>query len=616
MEQLIQGAMSYWWIAAILILIVSFKWWVRVFGIVIIPDNHMGLVNVKMVFFGANKSLPDGKIIALNGEPGYQADTLASGLKYGYWPWKYQIDIIPFLVIPEKKLGLVQAHDGASLKGGAVIAKHVECDAFQNARQFLEGGGQRGPQISIIPPGTYRVNTQLFRVTLCDAMKIADGTVGIVTALAGKSLDTGKGEIAGPIVPGHDSFQNGQAFIDAGGCKGLQEEVILAGLYYYNPMLIGVEMNPLTEVALAHVGVVTAFVGEVGEDLTGTEFKHANLFAKGKRGVWKDPMDPGRYPINPHTHRIESVPTASIVLNWADSKNEAHNLDKGLNTIRARSKDGFEISLDVSQIIHVSRENAAMVIARFGNMNNLVSQILEPIIGNYFRNAVQDASALDFLQQRGTQQQLACVAIREKLKDCNIEAVDTLIGDLIIPNELLRTQTERQIAKENEATYVIQQAAEKGRVMLAEQTALADTQKEVVSAQRRLTVAQQDALTAAEKATGEANAARTRAEATAYTTEKTGEADAKKIELVGKAEADVIEQKKKALGAENFTRIEVAAKLSQSMQPLVPKYMLGGGENGGGANGLLNLVLADRVVRSNEPEEAPTTPAPETSKAA
>lgn len=208
---------------------------------------------------------------------------------------------------------------------------------------------------------------------------------------------------------------------------------------------------------------------------------------------------------------------------------------------------------------------------------------------------------------RETQQQNACTTIREKLQDCNIEAVDTLIGFVKIPDELLRTQTERQLAKENEATYTIQQAAEKGRVMLAEQTALADTQKEVVSAQRRLTVAQQDALTAAEKATGEANAMRTRADATAYMTETTGAADAKKIEAIGKSEAGVIEAKKDALGADNFTKIEVAAKLSQSVQPLVPKYVLGGGENGGGANGLLNLVLADRVVRSNEPEEVPAT---------
>jgi uncharacterized membrane protein YqiK len=42
----------------------------------------------------------------------------------------------------------------------------------------------------------------------------------------------------------------------------------------------------------------------------------------------------------------------------------------------------------VSQIIHIPRNDAPKVIARFGTMANLVTQVLEPTIGNYFRNAV------------------------------------------------------------------------------------------------------------------------------------------------------------------------------------------------------------------------------------
>jgi len=594
---------------AILVFIVSYKLWLRLLGVIIIPDNHLGVANKKFVIFGSNATLPDGKIIALKGEAGYQADTLAPGLHVMLWPWQYQIDVRPFLTIPQGKLGVVQAHDGAPLENGRVLAKHVGCDAFQNARTFLEQGGQRGPQIGIITPGKYRINDQLFSVAIRDAVQIADGAVGIVTTLDGKPLNTGNGEIAGPLVPGHNLFQNGQAFIDAGGGKGLQEEVILAGLYYLNPLFVAVEAVKLTEVEMAHVGVVVAFVGEVGTDVTGEEFKHADLFERGKRGVWRDPLDPGRYPINPHTHKVETVPTASIVLNWADTKSEGHKLDERLNTIRARSKDGFEILLDVSQIIHVSRKNAAKVIARFGSMHNLVSQVLEPVIGNYFRNAVQNTDALQFVMSRAEQQAKACNAIREKLKECDIEAVDTLIGDLIVPDELLKTQTDRQIAKESETTYGIQQSAETARVMLAEQTALADTQAEVVSAQRRLTVATQDALTAAKKAEGEADATKTRADASAYATEKTGEADGKKIRAVGEAEADVIEKKKDAIGQENFTAIEVAKHLSQSVQPLVPTTMLGNGE--GGTSALLNLVAIDRLrgpqpLASTAPEKAPT----------
>jgi hypothetical protein len=70
----------------------------------------------------------------------------------------------------------------------------------------------------------------------------------------------------------------------------------------------------------------------------------------GEKGVWNEPLDPGMYPINPYTLRVELVPTASVVLNWADGKTEAHDLDKDLLTITVRSSDGFKFNLDVSQI--------------------------------------------------------------------------------------------------------------------------------------------------------------------------------------------------------------------------------------------------------------------------
>lgn len=590
---ILQQVIGYWWIAAIIIFIVSYKLWLRLFGVIIIPDNHLGLVNKKFVLFGSNATLPDGKIIALKGEAGYQADTLPPGLHIMLWPWQYEIIVKPFLTIPQGKIGVVQAHDGKPLHAGRILAQHVDCDLFQNARAFLEGGGQRGSQISVMTPGTYRINDQAFKVQVFDATEIADGQLGIVTTLDGQPLNTADGEIAGKLIGGHNLFQDGHAFIANGGYKGLQEEPILAGTYYFNPLFIKLDRVELTAVEMAHVGVVMSFVGEIGQDVTGDDFKHADLFDKGKRGVWQIPLNPGRYPINPHTHKVEMVPTASIVLNWADAKNEAHKLDERLSTIHARSKDGFEISLDVSQIIHVSQKNAAKVIARFGSMHNLVSQVLEPLIGNYFRNAVQESSALDFYQKREENQKRACAAIREKLKECDVEAVDTLIGDLIIPDELLKTQTDRQIAQESKVTYIIQQDTEKTRIALAEQTALANTQAEVVAAQRRLTVAEQDALTANKKAEGEANATRKRADATAYATETTGEADAKKIKAVGKAEADVIQQKQAAIGAENYTAIEVATRLSQSVQPLVPTTMLGNGE--GGTSALLNMMAIDRL---------------------
>jgi uncharacterized membrane protein YqiK len=164
---------GYWWIIPAILAIVGFKLILRFFfGMVIISQNNIGIVNKKFVLWGANKSLPDGTIIALKGEAGIQADTLAPGIHFLYWPWQYEIKRQEFITIPEGHVGVVESRDGKPLSGGRVLAKQVECDSFQSARLFLEKEGERGPQITIIPPGTYRINTKLFTVAM---ERILDG---------------------------------------------------------------------------------------------------------------------------------------------------------------------------------------------------------------------------------------------------------------------------------------------------------------------------------------------------------------------------------------------------------------------------------------------------------
>lgn len=601
---MISQILGYWPIAAILLFIVSYKVWLKyLLGVVIIPENTLGIVYKKFRLSGANKTLPDGKIIALNGEAGYQADTLAPGAHFGLWPLVYQVDLLPFFTVPQGRLGVIQARDGLPMQNGAVLARHVDCDEFQDARAFLTNGGQRGTQISVVKPGTYRINTQLFKIDLHEETVIEDGMVGIVTTLEGQALNTSIGEIAGRQVNGHMMYQNGEAFLANNGSKGLQEEVILAGRYFLNPMFVRVEPVKMTEIPMAYVGVVISYVGDPGEDKTGKDFTHANLVDKGKKGVWEEPLDPGKYPINTHTHKVELVPTANIVLNWATGKTEAHNLDLGLSTIRARTKDGFELSLDVSQIISISREMASRVIARFGNMKNLVSQALEPVIGNDFRNAAQNANLLDFLRERTERQAQAKQRIKDTLAQFSVEAADTLIGDMTLPPDLMKTLTDRQIAVEQKETYGIQQQAEIGRIQKEKATAEADTQASVVKAQRSVEIADYDAQAAVKKAEGQKQATVMTAEGKAQELKLVGDAEASKIEAIGKAEGEAIKSKQADIGKDNFTAIEVAKALSTSGQPLVPQIVAGGE---GGSNSIVNMLLANQLRQ----KQAATTEAP------
>jgi uncharacterized membrane protein YqiK len=579
----------------VLFVIFFYKTVVRLFGVVIVPEDSAGIVNKKYALVGQHRTLPPGAIIALHGEAGLQADALAPGLHFGLWPWQYVVTLQKFITISQDNIGIVEARDGHPLTDGHVLARRVNFNTFQDARAFLEGGGERGPQMTIIPPGTYRINTALFTVQPVKVLDIPDNMLGVVTTKEGRPLAAG--EIASRPVDGHNSFQDAQAFVDAGGGKGLQEQVMLAGRYFVNPRFATVEIKDTTIVPIANVGVVIAYIGREGVDVTGDAFKHGNLVNKGEKGVWVEPMDPGKYPINPYTHRVEIVPTANVVLNWATGKTEAHNLDKNLSTITVRSSDGFTFNLDVSQIIHIPRAEAPKVIARFGSMVNLVTQVLEPTIGNYFRNAAQGSDVIDFLRTRRERQDDARKQISSALTDYNVVAVDTLIGDITPPEALMTTLTDRKLAEQEKVTYDTQRLAEETRKELQQATAMANTQASVVAAQRQVQIQEFQASAAVKTAEGQAASLKLVADGEAYATRATGNADAEKTRAVGTAEADVIKLKIASMDSGNYAGIEISKALAGSGFKLVPDVVVNSGGSGStdGGNSLVSVLLANLI---------------------
>ena len=597
---------SYWWVVVLILLIAFYKLVLRLFGAVIIPGNAIGVVRKRWVLFGRNRTLPDGQIVALEGEAGYQADTLAPGLHWALWPWQYDITVVPFIDIPEGKLGVVDARDGAPLTD-RVFGREVDCNAYQDARAFLMKGGQRGPQIAVIPPGTYRINTNLFSVKMVNVLEIAEGKVGIVTTQDGAPLKTG--EIAGREVPGHELFQDGEAFVKNGGSKGLQSQVMLAGSYYLNPNFASVELTSMTEVAIGHAGVVIAFVGDEGADVTGEGFKHGNMVKRGEKGVWVEPLDPGMYPVNPKTNHVVSVPTTNVVLNWATGKTEAHKLDAKLSTITVRSSDGFTFNLDVSQIIHIPRSSAPKVIARFGSMDNLVTQVLEPTIGNYFRNAAQKSDAISFLNERTQRQGEAREHIQRALEQYDVQAVDTLIGDIVPPETLMKTLTDRKLAEQQRITFETQREAETTRQQLEQSRALANTQAQVVDAERSVQIADFHAQSTVKKARGEAEAKTTNAQADASVRQTIGAADAQvitvtgsaeagKIRSVGEAEAEVLKKKIESVDPQYYAVMDIFKNLATGQVKLVPDVAMSGANGGSGPlDLLLGMALRDAAKK-------------------
>ena len=611
-----------WWVVPVIIFLVAYKFVLRVFfGMVIVPDDRIGLVVKKYVLSG-NKRLPDGRIIAIDGEAGMQAKALAPGLYWRMWPWQYAIDMAPFTVIEQNKLGLVKAKDGAPLDIGRVLGKPVDCDKFQDAIAFLQNNGQKGPQAAFLTPGNYRINTFLFEIEMVPITQIQENKVGIITTLDGEPLD--KGEIAGSSVAGHKNFQDPITFINAGGRKGLQEDVILAGTYYLNPWFVIVEQVDMIYIPIGYVGVVNSFVGPEGKDTSGESFKHGNIVKKNMKGVWDEPLDPGKHPVNIYTHAVEIVPTTNIVLNWANSRTEAHELDKNLCTITVRSSDGFTFNLDVSQIIHIPRNEAPKVIARFGNMKNLVSQVLEPTIANYFRNSAQKSDVIEFLANRIQRQNDAKEHISAVLSDYNVVGVDTLIGDIVPPEALMKTLTDRKLAEQERITYEIQRNAQIERKEFESAKAGADMQPEVVKSTRTVEINTQVAASKVAVAKGEAESKTINAEADAKVktinakadaevktvnatadanaTGLNGAAEAGKIKAIGLAEAEVTKQKTQAMGSEQYAIVRVAETLANNHIKLVPDILVSG-KNGEG-NGMIDALIGTELLKKLQSEAA------------
>ncbi|HKP12805.1 MAG TPA: hypothetical protein VJZ91_11860, partial [Blastocatellia bacterium] len=95
--------------------------------------------------------------IKQGGVKGIQLRTLPPGL-WPIHPYLFRVSVAKATVIPQGKVGIVTTADGAPLDPGRLLGKAIKGHRnFQDAEQFIASGGQRGPQVEILTPGTYRI---------------------------------------------------------------------------------------------------------------------------------------------------------------------------------------------------------------------------------------------------------------------------------------------------------------------------------------------------------------------------------------------------------------------------------------------------------------------------
>ena len=126
------------WIVGLVVLVIAAC---EFAGLRYIANNKVGVVEK---LWSPKGSVPEGRIIALDGEAGFQAELLRGGIHFGLWRWQFRIHRMPLVAISQGKIGYVYARDGEALLPSQTLAQVIPCNNFQDARGFL-GGESTGP---------------------------------------------------------------------------------------------------------------------------------------------------------------------------------------------------------------------------------------------------------------------------------------------------------------------------------------------------------------------------------------------------------------------------------------------------------------------------------------
>ena len=456
-------------------------------SIVKIDGDQVGIVEKKL--FGGN--LPDGKILAVNEENGVQAQILAPGW-HVKWKWQYNVTKIKMTEIKPGFVGLIYAADGQSLPTGDIYAPEWdEPEKMLDAEYFLsDGQGYKGPQLSVLTPGRYRINTKLFSIQ----------TVPIVNVEAG------------------------------------------------------------------YVAVIKSNVGEVVDSPD-------RLVQKGQRGIWDTPLPEGEYYLNTKAYEANLIDIRQVKVSFTSEMEQGETtIGQPEEPIEVRSKDGYTFLVDVRITYKIDKENAPGVVATIGDNELLLTKIVSPKVRAIFRNNAGKVKALDYVQNRADQEKQSAEMLKEELAKDGVNFLTVNIGDVGDEKSLgalLKTQTDREIALQEQATFEEQQRAAEKQKALTKTLQEAEEEKRLATAAYSVKIADEEKKKVIIAA----------------------QAEAEQIKVTAEAKAEAYRKIAEVIGPSNAALIEVMKLVENGGIQITPEVMVGGSGGSGMTDALMGTIL-------------------------
>ncbi len=464
-------------------------------SVVNISGDEVGIVEKK---FGGG-SLKAGRILAVEGENGIQAEVLAPGWHFFYWAWQYDVTQVRVVEIKQGFVGLVQASDGRSLLKDSIYAPQwTDPDKMVSAEYFLgPGKGHKGPQLTVLKPGKYRLNTKLFTITAVPVVNVRVGTVAVIKSNVGPVVETKE-----------------------------------------------------------------------------------RLVEEGQRGIWKRPLGEGQYYLNTNAYEVTKISIRQVKVSYsAEMERGERGKIQPLRPITVRSADGFTFPVDVRVTYLIPPEQAPHVVANVGDDELVLTKLVTPAVRAIFRNNAEKVKALEYVQNRSKQEQQSAMMLQEELAKYGLTVLAVRIGDVgdeKTLGTLLKTQTDREIALQEQTTFEEQQRAAEKQKALMSTLQEAEEEKRLATAAYGVKVAEQQKQQMIIDA----------------------HAQAERIKLVAQAKAKAYELIAQVIGRDNAALIEIMKLVAADNIKITPEVMIGGGGGAGVTDALMGTMLKGMLKKN------------------
>jgi len=408
---------------------------------VTVGGDELGHMN--MVFWG--EEMPAGQIIALDGQKGPQAKTLPPGFHFSpFIRLIYKIDMKKDVVVPNGFCAKLIAKDGKPIREGESFADEwsdAESQKMLDAEYFLSHGGQKGPQVSVLKPGTWKVNQYLFDVFPTQPVTvIAEGFVGVVKSNVQKPNLPVIKKIKKTATDPRSAVLKAQ--VVSRGYRGVWDEVYYPGKYYINTDAFSVIPVDVRVQTWTYIG------GFQKRTITITSNQDGIITQTEKQ------------------EQIPIIPTAA---------------DMAISV----KVQGFDIFLDSRILIQVDPEDAPYVVASVGNIEEIENNIITPTYRSILRNVCgkEDVTVLSLVNNRAVIEDRVETSLIPEGDKAYITIKEVRFGEPSYPPEYFAAIQRKEIATQLLDTFKEETKAQDQRIETEKSRALGDQQPVLIAAQ-------------------------------------------------------------------------------------------------------------------------------------